>query len=460
MAAPRRSRRRSVEAATIFALPGAAVLGGLVLFGTVSAIAALTAAVVLVVAAALLAVPHVRDLAALNDWTEELGIGEPQRSRWVGRTTFGADLALALMRARRRLERVHSALERRAAGAESVIDAVPEPLLVLDFNRSILHANLAAETLLGEDLVGRDLSEALRNPELLEAVGGTLHDGEGRAVEFDLALPVERQIRARIASLAQWRDTEGAVIVTLEDMTAIRRTEQMRVDFVANVSHELRTPIASLRGFIETLQGPARDDPEARDRFLGIMLGQAERMSRIVNDLLSLSRVELDEHNHPTDPVELLPLLRSVAASLELLAADRDMTIEIDAPERAPDVAGDADQLDQVFRNLIENAIKYGRQGTPVTVSLRTAPGGETVSVAVTDRGEGIERRHIIRLTERFYRVDTARSRELGGTGLGLAIVKHIVNRHRGRLDIETEVGVGSTFTVTLPAAAEPPRLS
>lgn len=452
MPAPGRHRRRLVEATAVFALPGAVAVGGLALFGLVSTPAAAAAAAVLVAAAFALAIPHVRDIARLTDWAGELGVGEIDRQKGAGRTTFGADLAVALVRAQRRVEGVHAALEARAAGAESVIDAVPEPLLVLDLNRRVLHANLAAETLLGGRLVGRSLSEVLRNPDFLEGVGATLADGLSRAIDFELTLPVERAMRARIASLAQWGETEGAVIVTLEDMTAVRRIEQMRVDFVANVSHELRTPIASLRGFIETLQGPARDDPEAQERFLGIMLGQAERMARIVDDLLSLSRIELDEHNPPTGSVELLPLLRTVADSLELVAAERDMTIEIQGPEQLPHVAGDAGQLDQVFRNLVENAIKYGRPGTPVMVQVGVEIAGSTVTAAVSDRGEGIEHRHIARLTERFYRVDTARSRGLGGTGLGLAIVKHIVSRHRGRLTIDSKVGIGSTFTVALPA--------
>ena len=264
------------------------------------------------------------------------------------------------------------------------------------------------------------------------------------------------------------------VILTLNDITALRRSEQMRADFIANASHELRTPLSSLMGFIETLRGPARDDQEAQERFLSIMHDQASRMTRLVNDLLSLSRIELDEHMPPSDRVDVLNSLRNVIASLELKAASRRIRLTLEAPSGpTPAVIGDEDQLTQVFQNLVSNAIKYTREDTEVTVSVTLADGAavgapgiarlpgrkddsrSVVAVAVRDRGDGIARTHLPRLTERFYRVDAARSRAMGGTGLGLAIVKHIVNRHRGRLSIESEVGAGSTFTVYLPVAEE-----
>jgi two-component system phosphate regulon sensor histidine kinase PhoR len=229
----------------------------------------------------------------------------------------------------------------------------------------------------------------------------------------------------------------------------------MRADFVANASHELRTPLSSLMGFIETLRGPARDDAAARERFLGIMQQQAERMSRLVNDLLSLSRIELDEHVQPTGRVSVGPLLQSVADALELKAQRRGQRLELDLAPELPQVTGDSDQLYQVFQNLVSNAINYGRQGGIVGISARLARGARGgLTVSIRDQGEGIAKEHLPRLTERFYRVDPARSRAVGGTGLGLAIVKHIVSRHRGRLEIDSEVGRGSIFTVHLPAAS------
>jgi two-component system phosphate regulon sensor histidine kinase PhoR len=260
------------------------------------------------------------------------------------------------------------------------------------------------------------------------------------------------------------------VLLSLHDITTIKRSEQQRADFVANASHELRTPLASLTGFIETLRGPARDDVPARERFLGIMHDQASRMARLVDDLLSLSRIELDEHTPPSQRVDMVRCVRAVIAALELKAAARRVRLRLVAAEAVPTVAGDGDQLTQVMQNLISNAVKYTREQTEITITLESVeapaagaalvpaaagrrPPRPMVAITVADQGEGIERIHLPRLTERFYRVDPARSRALGGTGLGLAIVKHIINRHRGRLTIDSEPGRGSTFTVTLPVA-------
>jgi two-component system phosphate regulon sensor histidine kinase PhoR len=253
-----------------------------------------------------------------------------------------------------------------------------------------------------------------------------------------------------------------SALIVLRDTTKAQRVEQMRADFVANASHELRTPLASLTGFIDTLRGHAKDDPEAQERFLGIMAEQATRMRRLIDDLLSLSRIELNEHVRPAGSVNLGDVVEEVSSALAPQAHGANIQLEIAEPTSLPNVAGDRDELFQVVQNLVDNAIKYGRPQTMVTLELgtRRADPGEpgpspAVYLAVKDRGEGIAREHIPRLTERFYRVDVRRSRAIGGTGLGLAIVKHIVNRHRGRLLVESKVGEGSTFTVFLPLATE-----
>ncbi|CAO3355885.1 ATP-binding protein [Azospirillum palustre] len=387
---------------------------------------------------------------------------------------------------------------------EAVIDALPAPLLLMDADRQVVRANQTARELFGDKIVDRDLASSLRTPAVLEAVDSVLRGGASRIIEFTLPVPVERSFEAQVKPfqrLVQEPDPsllDGEIeeepaprpptvarmaILTLHDVTAARRSEQMRADFIANASHELRTPLSSLLGFIETLRGPARDDPEAQDRFLAIMHDQASRMTRLVNDLLSLSRIELDEHMQPNGRVDVVEELENVIAALQLKAAERRIRLRMEAPEDLPPVVGDEDQLTQVFQNLVSNAIKYTREDTDVTVSVALAdgaavgfaglpaPGGVAkdkragrggtamVSVSVRDRGDGIARTHLPRLTERFYRVDAARSRAMGGTGLGLAIVKHILNRHRGRLTIESEVGVGSAFTVYLPAESpSPPR--
>ena|SRR5579862_1062658 len=348
----------------------------------------------------------------------------------------------------------------RLAAAEAIIAAAPDPLILIDRQRRIVGANAASAQFIGAGILPRDLTAALRNPLLLAAADAVLRGEPARSVDFTLSVPVERMLRAQVAPLAtgpgQGSAQGGAAaILTLHDVTELKRSEQLRADFVANAGHELKTPLAALIGFIETLRGPARDDAAARERFLGIMNEQARRMARLVDDLLSLSRIEMNEHVAPTGRVALAPLIDEVVRSLELRAAARDIRIAHQLPADLPEIVGERDQLAQIFQNLLDNAVKYGRPHSAVAVSASLAGdlGPALVAIAVADQGEGIASEHLPRLTERFYRVDTARSRELGGTGLGLAIVKHILNRHRGRLEISSRAGEGSTFTVWLRAA-------
>jgi two-component system, OmpR family, phosphate regulon sensor histidine kinase PhoR len=383
-----------------------------------------------------------------------------------GTSRMGRELSLAITRlARVWRERLTSA-EARLAAAEAVIAAVPDPLILLDDRRQVVRANAQAATLVGGVAEPRDLATVLRHPAVLAAADAVLQGEAARVVDFAVTAPIERQLQARIARTDR-PSLEGAVaVLTLHDITQLKRAEQMRADFIANASHELRTPLTTLTGFIETLRGPARDDAEARERFLAIMHQEAARMIRLVEDLLSLSRIELNEHVMPQGRVALGPLLCHLADTVELRAGARGMRILLDVPPALPDVLGDRDELAQVFQNLLDNAIKYGRSDSEIKVAVETgirsdhagdAGDGRFVSVAVRDRGEGIAREHLPRLTERFYRVDSARSREMGGTGLGLAIVKHILNRHRGFLEIASTPGAGSVFTVSLrlhPAAA------
>jgi len=251
------------------------------------------------------------------------------------------------------------------------------------------------------------------------------------------------------------------LLITFHDQTPMRRVEEMRADFVANASHELRTPLAALSGFIDTLQGPARDDVAARERFLKIMQAQATRMARLIDDLLSLSRIELAAHVRPETPHDLVPIVRQVADGLQTLARDREVAIDIDAPDAPVMVLGDRDELIRVFENLIENALKYGASGKRVKIDFGRddkPDGSAEVRVSVRDYGPGIAPEHLPRLTERFYRVDVADSRAQGGTGLGLALVKHIMNRHRGRLSVASIPGQGATFTVHLPIPSSLPK--
>ncbi|MBN9537411.1 MAG: PAS domain-containing protein [Alphaproteobacteria bacterium] len=355
--------------------------------------------------------------------------------------------------------RQRASIDNLAASAQAIVDGLPDPLIAVDRQRRIVRTNLAALSLLGPVGPERDISTVLRQPQLLAAIDAlleTLGDGnfvraDQSAVELSLAGPPELDVVAHLRRLPRAAADGSLALIVLHDTTALRRAERMRADFVANASHELKTPIAGLAGFIETLRGPARDDVAARERFLGIMAEQADRMRRLVDDLLMLSRIEQHEHARPEAAVDLGRVLRSVIDLLQLKASSRNVRIELALDPMLPSAVGDFDELTIVFQNLVDNAVKYAKPATPVRIAARPV-GADRLSVAVSDEGDGIPATHLPRLTERFYRVDTARSRQLGGTGLGLAIVKHIVNRHRGRLDIQSSPGKGSTFTVTLPA--------
>ena len=438
------------------------LVGGILAYeGLLDPVAGLAGLAVIAVIFALQAYRYLRGIDDLKRLAEALAAGDAQpygshRSHPVLRE-LGSAIA--------RLDRTHRererALEMLVEAGGSVFDGVPDPLIVLDGESRILSANRAARESFREPLPDRHVSTVLRQPALLKAVFSALHEDMPQTVEISLSDPVERILSITALPLPA-QPGAGKILLACRDMTAERRSEQMRGDFVANASHELRTPLASLLGFIATVRGPARDETEARERFLGIMHGEAQRMSRLVSDLLSLSRIELREHEIPSGSVDLPALIESVAQTFELQAARRSIKLALDLVPGLPSVAGDADELKQLLHNLVENALKYGREGGTVTLSAfrppslpASYPRGETgaVAIAVRDQGEGIAREHLPRLTERFYRVDPGRSKSVGGTGLGLAIVKHIVNRHRGALTIDSEPGEGSVFTVYLPGA-------
>jgi len=329
-----------------------------------------------------------------------------------------------------------------------LLDGIPLPALIVGPDERIAHLNAAALALVGAAALGRNIALAIRSPELLNAVEEVLEDGTAR--EVLVRLPDDAQFRAFVSRLSAGGTR---VLCILRDITAEAQAHAMRRDFVANVSHELRTPLTAMMGFIETLRTSARDDPAARDRFLAIMDREANRMNRLVRDLLQLSRVESEERVRPREPVDLAVILRAAAGTVRSAADEKESRITISGAEAPAIVPGDPDQLTQVFLNLFENAVKYGARGQEVRVTLgrEGSSRGPVVRVDVADRGEGIEAIHLPRLTERFYRVDAHRSRAEGGTGLGLAIVKHILNRHRGWLRIDSRRGEGSVFSVILP---------
>ncbi|MFS8048394.1 phosphate regulon sensor histidine kinase PhoR [Rhizobium sp. BR 314] len=328
------------------------------------------------------------------------------------------------------------------------LSALDAPVLIIDREASVLVQNAAVEKAFGAFPIGAHISSKLRSPGLLDMVRETIATNTPNQIEHSERLPSERVYIVRIAPIDLPQAEAGTFfLLSFRDISELRHIDRMRSDFVANASHELRTPLASLRGFIETIQGPAKSDPKAQQRFLAIMFDQATRMSRLVDDLLSLSRLELKSHIAPDQKVDLVPLLGHVRDSLLPLAGDLDVTINLQVPAGKVEVLGDRDELVQVFENLIENACKYGQEGKSVEVSLMNEP-GQAVAVVISDKGPGIPAEHVPRLTERFYRVNVEDSRSKKGTGLGLAIVKHILTRHRARLIVKSEVGKGTDFTV------------
>jgi len=368
-------------------------------------------------------------------------------------------LLAKLRRERAETARLQGLLARGTAQIEAmrgtdgaVLERLPDPVIVLDQTRAVRRINEAARA-----AFGADIPSVLRNPQLRAAEERAMAAQAPQSADLTLPVPVRREVRAHVVPISPPMSDGGCLVMVLSDRTRERAVERMRADFVAHAGHELRTPLASLIGFIDTLRGPAASDPPAQQRFLEIMAQQAARMNRLIDDLLSLSRIELAEHQPPSEPVDLADLIAALVAAFEPRLPERRVSIRLDLAPDLPDVVGDADQLAQVIQNLLDNALRYGREGGAITV--RAQPGGpagqaSAVVLEVADDGPGIAAEHLPRLTERFYRVDKARSRNTGGTGLGLAIVKHIVNRHRGRLAIESEVGRGTTVRVWLPAAS------
>jgi two-component system, OmpR family, phosphate regulon sensor histidine kinase PhoR len=334
--------------------------------------------------------------------------------------------------------------DQSAAPAAAIAAALPDPCLLLDAEGLVVAANPLAHDILEIDPIGEPLSSVMRSPAILEAVASVRATGAPSSIDLEMRVPLPRQFEVFVSPLGR----DGLMLVILRDLTREQRIERMRADFVANASHELRTPLASIMGFIETLQGPAREDAKARETFLATMLAQAGRMKRLIDDLLSLSRIEMNAHLRPTAKVDLSQIARHVCDTLASLAKASNMTLHSEATGPIA-VQGDWDELVQVVQNLTENAIKYASAGKRVDIACAARAG--MAEIEVRDYGPGIAEEHIPRLTERFYRVNAQESRSRGGTGLGLAIVKHILNRHRGRLAVHSEIGRGCRFVAQIP---------
>ena len=397
------------------------------------------------------------------------GRGGSWRSAWrtlIGRGEGEGDDDIGASAAPSPLPQRRSNPARRARLIEALIGGLPQPAIVLDREGRVITFNPAARGVAPALRSGEPALIALRMPELVDAIRRAGKRREQQRVEFFERVPLDRWFEAFVTPVTL-PETDGTqaelLLMTFNDLTPLRRVEEMRADFIANASHELRTPLAALLGFIETLQGPAKNDTAAREKFLAIMQQQAARMARLIDDLLSLSRIELNAHLTPNTPVDLAPLVRQVTDGLQTLARDRQVEVRMAIPAEPVMVLGDRDELIRALENLVENALKYGAAGKRVDVTLsraQTRAGAPEARIAIRDFGPGIAPEHLPRLTERFYRVDVADSRSQGGTGLGLSLVKHVLNRHGGRVSIESVPGQGATFTMHLPLYTAPPPAS
>jgi two-component system phosphate regulon sensor histidine kinase PhoR len=457
-AAQARKREKGTSVRTLalaFGLAAVPVLALAAMLGVgwAAPLPAFIAIVLTVIAALIVALLWTRDLDRVTDAVRRVAAEDS------GAVSYARPALASLGELRREVVRLSRRVASRTALVEqlqradaAIVERLPDPLIVLGPDRSVRRANAAARVAFGSDI-----GAVLRHPGLRGAIDRAFASGTVQSAELILPVPVPREVQAAVVPMDPPLADGGLAVVVLSDRTRERAIERMRADFVANASHELRTPLASLIGFVDTLRGPAADDPPAQRRFLAIMAEQGGRMNRLIDDLLSLSRIELTEHQPPSESLDLAALVPRLAAGYEPRLAGTAARLDLRIAEGLPPVLGDSDQVAQVLHNLLDNAVKYGRPDGIVRLSVQPAPLGGAwpsrpgVVLAVVDQGAGIAREHLPRLTERFYRVDKGRSRAVGGTGLGLAIVRHIVNRHRGQLLIESEEGVGTTVTVWLP---------
>jgi two-component system phosphate regulon sensor histidine kinase PhoR len=415
---------------------------------------AISGIVVVLVSAGAFTLVWGRDLDLLINSVRRIAVDDPDPLGEADNPVLMAALGREMDRLSRRIAK-RSALQAQHRRADTLIlERLPDPVIVLARDRSVRRTNAAARLAFGDDLPA-----VLRHPGVRGAIDRALATNLPQSIEVGLRAPVPRDLYATVVPMDPPLADGGEALVVLSDRSRERVVERMRADFVANVSHELRTPLASLIGFVETLRGPAADDPPAQQRFLEIMAEQGARMNRLIDDLLSLSRIELTEHQPPSEALDLTRLVHRMVAGFEPRLAERRVQLAMRIEPDLPMVAGDADQMAQVLQNLLDNGLKYGRDGGVLRLETVVAepgarwPNRRGIVLSVADQGVGIPREHLPRLTERFYRVDKGRSRAVGGTGLGLAIVKHIVNRHRGQLLIESEEGKGTTVSIWLPAA-------
>jgi two-component system phosphate regulon sensor histidine kinase PhoR len=410
---------------------------------------------------AVFAVPFLSNISALTDYVNSLAQDQRVRAPDLSFLSNVGELSGALERLQRSWDNKRQAMETVITEREILVDTLPDILIMTNDDKVIVRTNRAARNIFGQNLAQRYLREVIPNEKLMNAIAVVTQDLRGQAIEFHVEEPMPCDFQAIIERFPIPSENGISIVITLTDITQQKRIQHMRADFVANASHEIRTPLASIIGFIETLRGPAKDDPAAREEFLKVMGEQAERMSKLVNDLLSLSKIEMNAHANPTSKVDLVRIVRSEKQHFEWACKQKNVNLILRLNDNLPPTKGEDEELAQVVRNLLGNAIKYTNADSDIIVTAKLTSVlpddhlfrklSRAICFSVEDQGEGIPKEHIPRLTERFYRVDSARTRKVGGTGLGLAIVKHVLNRHHGVMTIDSEVGKGSKFSVYLP---------
>ncbi len=435
----------------------------LVLRGALPIFASFISASLIIIFIAVVMYPLARTMTRITAWSTDVTDSHVPEPPDAVRGPLQTSLTAMVATIHRQLHVRDERIEQVVSGIRGTFNSLVDPIVALSDEGQVVYLNRTAEELLGTQAPGMEITGLLRDPRLATLIDATRTRATTGQVEIiHTDAHADRQFLVDAVPLRPDQTLDWSMMLMLRDITEVKRTEQMRVDFVANASHEIRSPLAAMIGCIETLQTTARNDPEAQEMFLGMMHDQGQRMEQLVDDLLSLSRIELREHTQPTGEVSVPDLLWRIRTSLLYHAEEKDISIDLDTTSELLAVRGDEGELEQAFYNLLSNAIKYGHAGTSVRVSTGVANDppphlfaakGQLAWISVADQGDGIPAHHLPRLTERFYRVDTARSREMGGTGLGLAIVKHIMNRHRGELHISSTTGQGSVFTIWIPVA-------
>jgi two-component system phosphate regulon sensor histidine kinase PhoR len=421
----------------------------------------LYADLVILVGSGLLIYPFISNLSSLTNYVNEIALDKRVQAPELSFIGSTIELSESLKKLQASWEVKKRQMETIITEREILVDTLPDILLMINDEKKVVRTNRAARAIFGQNLAGKFLKDVINSPSLLDAIGLVIQDLKGREIEFRIEDPMVRDFLAIIERFPV--PTAGGIstVITMNDITELKSVEQMRADFVANASHELRTPLASIKGFVETLLGPAKDDEPARLEFLKIMLEQADRMQQLIGDLLSLSKIEMNVHSVPTSAMDLAAVVRKESESFKRMASEKNVRLVVNIHDNLPQVKGEANEIAQVIHNLISNAIKYGFADSDVTIAVKITTElpqdinmrnlTRVVMLSVKDQGEGIAKQHLPRLMERFYRVDSARTRQIGGTGLGLAIVKGIIQRHRGAITVDSVVGEGTTFTVYLP---------